>query len=389
MKLLALVSVLVGVSVRVALSMHACGSLDVAQAFFWGDRIVSYGFAETYATPSPYPSHAPLGFGLMGLFVSLADGNEVKFGLFLRLATAAVDLLILWMVFRFFARGETRRASGIVILWAVMPYLVIQSSFHGNLDPFVGLLLLMAALLDSSKPAFSGAALGVAACIKIPAFLPLSALAAYHLARSRKEAFHFCSGALLPVAFLLAVPAALISRYFSVLFLGYRGTPDSYGLWALFPSLHEVGWLSTALPLVLIGVASAIVVWRASKGVALKAAEVILCALMPVVFASRGFGIQYFYWFVPLLPLTHRRLWPSSLALVSCLSILNVSMIWDLLGSERCIGPQGYRNLDWLGVVSGGDIISSVEVVIASAVWVLAMVIWSRLVRSLFVNSDY
>jgi uncharacterized membrane protein len=379
MLILTIITILFGIAVRVALSMHACGSFDIAQTFFWGTLICERGFVETYATVSPYPSHAPLGFALQGLFAFLAGGVEERFGVVFRLITSASDLLTLGILARIFWRRDRRISMWLVMAWAVMPYIVIQASFHTNLDPLVGLLLLVSALLDRKRPGFSGAVLGFAACIKIPALFPLAALAAYHCARGRDEGYRFCCGASIPIVLFLLSPIFFIPNYVSILFLRYRGIQDSYGLWAVFPGLEEVNWLSTILPLGLMVLAAFIACWRVRHGQGVESAELMMCALMPVMFASRGFGIQYFYWIVPLLALASGPLWAYGVALLISLSLLNLSMIWELLNAERCMGPLGYRHLDWLGVVSGGDITTEAEVLLAAAVWVLCTTLWAKL----------
>jgi uncharacterized membrane protein len=275
-----------------------------------------------------------------------------------------------------------------VIAWALMPYIVIQASFHGNVDPLVGLLLLLSALVDRSRPMLSGAIMGCAASIKIPALLPLGALAVYHLVRNRREGYAFCGGAAIPVLAFLCSPIFFIPDYVSILFLRYRGVPSCYGLWAWIPGLDDIRGLSTALPLALMGAATCVASWRAYHGRTVRSAEVITCALMPVMFASRGFGIQYFYWIVPLLPLVSRRVWPYGVGLLISLSFLNLSMIWPLLFTERCIGPLGYRQIDWLGPVSGGSILSSADLGAAVAVWCLCIVLWSKLVWRMSTRVD-
>jgi len=388
MKIFAILAILVGIVVRVTLATHVCGSLDIAQVFFWGTRVSELGFIATYATQQPYPSHAPLGFGLQGLLVLLAGGDEERFGLVFRLFTSAADVLSLYLLVRFWGQRDSRRVTRLIIAWAIMPYIVIQASFHGNLDPLVGLLLLLTALLDRSRPGFAGLVIGCAACIKIPALFPLMALALYHLVRGRGEGWRFCCGASIPVVLFLLSPIFFIPNYFSVLFLRYRGIQDSYGLGGLFPGLEEVPWISTMLPLALMGIAAAVACWRAFYGRSVGPAELITCALMPVMFASNGFGIQYFYWIVPLLPLATGPLLPYGLALLGCLSVLNLSMIWPLLYAERCIGPLGYRHLDWLGVVSGGDITTSAEALFAAAVWILSIALWSKLMWRMSTRTD-
>ncbi len=148
----------------------------------------------------------------------------------------------------------------------------------------------------------------------------------------------------------------------------------------MVPGLEGVPWLSTVLPVALMGIAVAIACWRSHRGLSAEPAELISCALMPVMFASNGFGIQYFYWIVPLLPLATGSLLPHGLALLLSLSLLNLSMIWPLLHAQRCIGPLGYRHLDWLGSVSGGDITTRAEVLFAAVVWILTITLWSKLI---------
>ena len=379
MKLLAIAAIILGVALRIVLLSHECGSYDIAQKFFWGALVSEKGFLAAYATVNPYPSHAPLGFALQGLLVVLAGGSEERFGTVFRLFTSTVDLVSLVVLSRFLWRRDQTLAMWFVVAWALMPYIVIQASFHGNLDPLVGLLVLLSALVDRSRPMLSGAIMGCAASIKIPALFPLVALAVYHLARNRREGVAFCGGAAIPVLAFLCSPIFFIPDYLSILFLRYRGVPDSYGLWALIPSLEEIRGLSTALPLALMAAATGVASWRAFHGRTVRSAEVITCALMPVLFASQGFGIQYFYWIVPLLPLVSRGVWPYAAGLLVSLSFLNLSMIWPLLFTERCIGPLGYRQIDWLGPVSGGNILNLAELAAAEAVWILCIALWSKL----------
>ena len=383
-----LLCLLTGVGIRIILAMHACGSYDLAQVFFWGTLISERGLAEAYSVQEPYPSHPPLGFLLHGLFVLFAGGNEGRFGLTFRLFTSAIDLISLWLLVIAVGRGEVKRISWLVALWAVMPYILIQAAFHANLDSLVGLFLLLGTILYGSRKGLSGATVAGAACIKIPALLPLAALAAASLVHDRKGGIRFCCGALIPLVLFLFSPALVIPNYLTVLFLRYRGMPAPYGPWAIFPQLHTVTWTSTALPLFLCALATFLACWRIYKGYKVKPSDLVICALLPVMFASRGFGIQYFYWIVPLLPLISQHLWSYAFVLVTLLSLLNLSMVWELLHTEQCVGPLGYRHLDWIPSARGGTISLQTDLVLAAAVWIFCLTLWLKLVLSIPTDSE-
>jgi hypothetical protein len=363
------------------LCVHPCGSFDIAQIFFWGATVCERGLESAYATISPHPSHAPGGFLLMALFVWLG-GSEASFGFIFRLFTTCIDIMTLFVIWRGLARKEPSRALVVGILWCLMPYIIIQSSFHGNLDPVVGFLFVSAGLSASHNMMLSGAALALAACVKIPALLPRGVLGVCHVAHDLKKAVLFCAGAAVPALALLA-PGFFISNYFSVLFFRYRGIQDSYGLWGILPpSLHVPG-LPTVLPLVFVGITAIFAVLHARRVAQPNAPVVILGATLPVLFAGEGFGIQYYSWIVPLLPFMPRRAWPYALALVISLSALNLSLIWEPLKLSNCIGPGGYRKLDFLCPVSGGDITSALEVLLAACVWVICIRLWMLLISAL------
>jgi hypothetical protein len=376
-----LCTIVIGVLVRLILCDHPCGSYDIAQVFFWGTTVYERGLGGAYATISPHPSHAPGGFVLMALVAALGR-TEVPFGFILRLFTTCIDVMILLLIWRALARKEPSRALVVGVLWAVMPYIIIQASFHANLDPLLGLLFLCAGLAALRSPLLSGAALASAACVKIPALLPLGVLGLCYASTDLKKTARFCLGAAVP-AFALVAPGLFISNYFSVLFFRYRGIADNYGLWGMLPKSLHVPGLATVLPLMFVGITAIFAVVHIRRGSQLDAPVVILATVLPVLFASEGFGIQYYSWIVPLLPFTPRRAWPYALALVAALSALNVSLVWELLKMSNCIGPGGYRNLDFLGPVSGGDILSVLEVCLGVCVWVLCIRLWVLLMRSL------
>jgi hypothetical protein len=364
----------IGVLIRLFLCAHPCGSYDIAQVFFWGSTVYERGLAGTYSIINPYPSHAPGGFFLMGFFAWLG-GSEGVFGFILRLFTTCADLATILVLWAFLSRRDPKRTSAVVVLWAVMPYIIIQASFHGNLDPIVGFFLVCAAVLSTKYTLLSGMALGVAACVKIPALLPLGVVALCHLVNDRRAGVRFCIGAAVPMCALL-LPALFTPNYLSILFLRYRGTPSTYGLSFLFPPLMRIPGLSTTLPFIFVGIVAGFAVRHVRRVREVNAPVLILASILPVFFASEGFGIQYYSWIVMLLAFLPKRAWSYAAALVVSLSVLNVSLIWDLLNQPICIGPRGYRNLDFLGTVSGGHIGTVFDMTLGVCVWILCVRLW-------------
>jgi tetratricopeptide (TPR) repeat protein len=217
------------------------------------------------------------------------------------------DACAVALVYRLFA-GELRKPgvrAGLIVL-AGSPALVLVSGFHGNTDSIIMCLLLLSVCWTerAGRDVLSGAALGLALCIKIVPLVVVPALLLYRVEWGRRLRFVLGAAGVVGVAWVpWMLPDA--SRALAQVF-GYRG---QYGHWG-------VSWLAAHL---LPGAAGLNAVLR-SAGFPLLAAGVLALSVrmnrrserpaayaqLGVVFAAllafgSAFGVQYLAWLSPWL----------------------------------------------------------------------------------------
>jgi Glycosyltransferase family 87 len=245
-------------------------------------------------------NHPPFTIRLLWLGGWLSQHTRMPLRFWLRAACAAADLASMMLILRI-VRGTRLYVSPLALLLvAASPISLLISGFHGNTDPImIAFLLLAAYCVHRKAPLRAGAALGLAASIKIVPLLFTPALALCLPGRKRAV---FLAGAIgvffagsLPL--IIDRPGLIWSHVF-----GY--TPQT-GIWgiprfvAAFGTEMQVQAYAHFAKGVLLLVLGVISVWLNLRRP--QPPVVLQCGLLAfvLIWLAPGFGVQYLAWLTP------------------------------------------------------------------------------------------
>jgi hypothetical protein len=262
----------------------------------------------------------PFWMQLIFLFKKISLVTHLSFDtvvrVFLIVTESALALLLYSALTRF---TEARSAAKLLIFGiAINPISIFQVCQHCNFDVLVGFWILLAVYMllrfqERHEPEFwlfACFALGMGALTKT---VPLC-LAPLLLLSIRKinltERFLGMALLLVPITLALSIVYVLTPADIETKVIGYRSTPGGFGFTELFLSLgaphladawprvfeaiYGAGWLSLGA-------------WLLSKDT-LEKRKIVLIAtnlLLAIVVLGPGKGLQYIYWFLPLLVLLY------------------------------------------------------------------------------------
>jgi hypothetical protein len=252
----------------------------------------------------PYHSevfnHPPFMVRLLSLGGWLSEQTGMPFRFWLRLACAVADLASTILILGIMRGSQLPTSPVALFLVAASPISLLISGFHGNTDPIMMAFLLLAVyFVHKGAPCRAGAALGLAAGIKIVPLLLAPALALSLLGRKRAV---FIIGAI-GVFFVGSLP--LVIDHPGLIWSHVFGYSPQTGIWGISRFVATFGteaqmqvyahFAKDALLLVL-GAAS---VWL--NGRRPQPPIVLQCGLLAFVLLSLtpGFGVQYLVWLVP------------------------------------------------------------------------------------------
>ena len=306
---------LLAVAVRMALVATTYGTNDVGFKATWAELVSRVGISGAYAYTRML-NHPPESLLMMQGMKRLADAMDVAFGDVFRsvqvLADVATSLALYTIGLRLGGPGHAQKLALFVLLSPAAGFL---SGFHGNTDPTMSALLMVAvALFFAKRPALSGVALAMAVGIKIPPLL-VAPLFAMYFPRSSRYAFVTAFAITGAVLFL---PAVVIGGPVVVRnIFGYAGNlPYEWGVPGVaFAISRNVPAASAAGQSVMkfyiaygryFEYLAIIAVWllafrkrdRREKDLP----QLIAIMLMTVLVLAPGFGVQYMSWIVALLP---------------------------------------------------------------------------------------
>jgi hypothetical protein len=245
-------------------------------------------------------NHPPFTIRLLWLGGWLSKHTRMPLRFWLRAGCAAADLASLLLILKI-VRGTRLPISPLALLLvAASPISLLISGFHGNTDPImIALLLLAAYLVHRKDPLRAGAALGLAAGIKIVPLLFAPALA---LCLPGKKRAAFMAGAA-GVFFAGSLP--LIIDHPGLIWSHVFGYTPQTGIWGISRFVAALGAETQALAyahfakgflLLALGVIS---VWlnlhRPQPPIVLQ------CGLLAfvLIWLAPGFGVQYLAWLAP------------------------------------------------------------------------------------------
>ena len=243
----------------------------------------------------PFMVHA---FRAWGVAAALSG---IPFRVWLRVTSAVADIGILLLVCGILGTGK-RLALSRLLQIALSQVLILASGFHGNTDSvMIFFLLLSIYLIQTGRSDWkAGAALGMAANIKVVAVIFTPVILLYLPATRRRVEFALSAAGIWlagSMPYLAQDPALVIRSVF-----GYNSSGSGYwGLSAIAAlvskeALEAYRTFGKALALAAVFVASlGVHLWARRASLFLRCAFIAFLFL----FVLNGFGPQYLVWLVP------------------------------------------------------------------------------------------
>jgi hypothetical protein len=318
-----LAAAIVAMLLKLLIASMTIGTTDVVLFGFFGERVARDGLGATYASV-PLFNHTPLVGTWVASLVGASDGTVRDFALSLRVPGILADFLAVLVLLHL--RAKTGRPPlWAIVLFTLSPVSLMVSGYHGNVDPVMALLLLVAAWMClEQRPLLCGIALGIACQVKVAPLLVAPVFAAYWWPRKKFAGFALAAS----LVTLAGWAPALISapQAFCKNALGYSGY---WGIWGWSYCLRATGAamfqkmgvdnmpaaqaIAMAATKYLIIGGTLWLAWRRRRqDVFLTMAAV--WALF-FVFAS-GIAPQYFVWLAPFVLMTSPR-WYAALTAAS------------------------------------------------------------------------
>ena len=329
---------LLGVALRLSLTLTTVGTDDVRNSALWGGVALDFGLVHAY-DHSPWLNHPPLGLAEMAVLRLLAAKLGILFATAFRLAQSVADLVSYTCLLALGRR--TGAGEWIAAFYFLSPPAILISGFHGNSDSTMIAWVLVAAALSGRRPTSAGMALAAATGVKI---VPLLLAPAFFLA-ARQRRWRFVAGWSAAMALLFGLPTLLGGPALLRNTLLYRGMGN---WWGVVSMLLAVGrgrpWLEPLLaalrridPVVIVALVLAIAWWLRRE---LRAGNddtrdmTLLLATCGLVFttllvAGTGFGVQYLLWPMPFLPLFARPALRTAVTVASSVFLVVVYTRWS------------------------------------------------------------
>jgi Gpi18-like mannosyltransferase len=230
-----------GLAVRLPLLPLTGYAPDLAYWKSWASYSTAFGIHEVYALDLPGQNYPPVVLYLLWAVGSLyhaiwpaADDSAVLTA-FVKLPALLGDLLAIPFLIRFASRRTPGHLGpiGAASLLAFHPALVWLSSFWGQVDILLGLLVAVAWMAAWRGAAvWTGLLTAVAILTKPQALVVLPAIAAVLLARRRMGGLLLAAGSAWIASFVLVLPF-LAAGYRCVLTHIYTGAGDVYPYWSV------------------------------------------------------------------------------------------------------------------------------------------------------------
>ncbi len=304
---------LAGCALRLAWAATSYGTNDVVYFTAFTDAAGRYGPIHVYGAEFPIGievyNHGPLTSWMLYGFSQLV-AHGASFSFLIRVPASIADLVTTVLVYELVRgrRGE-RTAVWSALVFAASPVALIVAGFHGNTDPVIVCLVLVAvwALVQREASGFAGLAIGLALSVKLVPIVALPVLLVLAWRRGRAAVWRFVAAGA-AVFVVLWVPVLILERGpFVDNVLGYAGSGHPF--WGLPQLAHSLGvsWSRVVqvcqdirlVPVAVAGLVPAVLALRARSSAELLAAA--CCPLPLLLLLSTATGMQYLVW--PLAPL--------------------------------------------------------------------------------------
>lgn len=297
------------------------GTVDIGSFFHFGQAILERGMPALYER-EPLFNHTPM-VGWFAAFVFKVTGGSPRWFAFLfRIPSIVADLVAVGAVLRVMPLRTAGARWGALLL-AASPVSLMVSGFHGNMDPVMTCLLVLAAEACVRGGPLRCALFFSLACNAKVAALVIGPVFFFHWL-ARREGLRFalmCAGVLLAA---WSYPLIACARPFTEHVLGYG---SYWGIWGitywLERSAGQFGWMQFAcvrfgdftpaqsfvIGILKMGiiVATLVIAWR--RRLAREHGVFITIAAVWTVFMvfAPGAAAQYLVWPAPFLLMTCAR----------------------------------------------------------------------------------
>ncbi|HST30874.1 MAG TPA: glycosyltransferase 87 family protein [Chthoniobacterales bacterium] len=351
------------------------GSCDVPIIYRFGQIVDAFGLDYMYRLDRHF-NHPPITGEFFGLLYHFSawltpptpHAVPRSFPFLLRLPSIIADALALLVVLR--AHQKTGKPPvGALILFALSPVAFMVSGFHGNVDPIMVCLLLMATYFCVEESVLLSALFLALACgIKIIPLFLVPAFFFFWLNRGGRSALKFA--VIFGCSCLAVWSEALIDSpsYFFRNVLGYSSYAGGWGItyWCVFflekfhfdispQALNRLGPLLTALKVVVVALAIGLGWFRRKQSAMGFLGTVALCWICFAIFAP-GFIPYYLVWMAPFV-LLYSATWyalltaASSIYLFAYYNMMSHGMPWNASDSSVPPAWNNWGTIPWFVLV--------------------------------------
>ncbi len=340
---------LVAFALKLCIALNTEGTNDVRFFQHFGRDLNLHGLEWTYRH-WPIFNHPPLvAWYLRGIYLLSESptlyANGLTFAFFLRLPGIMADLAVVLILLRL--RDVWKLPTWSLVLLALSPVSLMVSGFHGNTDPVLVLLVVVAACLClRDRPGWCGAVLALSCGIKIIPLLLLPLFFFHWYTRRRGLPFGLSFlGVLVAISLqpLLGFPLLFAKNV-----LGYG---SYWGIWGISYGLRMTGWPGFSvidygklpLPEILVSavlkfgiVAAAFVIaWRRRKEDGQALFVSVAWTWLVFFILAPGVGAQYLVWLMPFVLVMSPVAFAGVTAASSCFLFVFYNTIsgglpWDL-----------------------------------------------------------
>ncbi len=316
--ILIIAAALVALLFKLVIAFNTFGTNDVVTFYEFGKALNENGLEWTYCHSSSF-NHPPLTAYFLRAIYQLhhrpfCGENGIAFPFLLRLPGILADFVTVLALLAFPKRGrQFFFPTWALTLFALSPVSFMVSGFHGNTDPVMVMLLVLAAVfLTHGKPIWCGLFLALACQIKIIPLLLLPIFFLFWLARRR--ALVFALPFLFALLLLWAEPLLKFPLLFvkNVLFYG-----SFWGIWGItywfrltnLPMFKMVTfyhllpaqiYVVTILKIIIVG-AVLLIGWRRRQLNERALLNSIAYVWIVFFIFAPGVGAQYMVWLAPFI----------------------------------------------------------------------------------------
>lgn len=363
--------------VKIAIALTSLGTNDVVAFYEFGKAIESHGLTWIYEHSVLF-NHPPMIGYLLGALAwldrqPLLRDNGLPFPFLLRFPGILADFVTVLLIVSVARKNpQLRPPQWALLLFAISPVSIMITGFHGNTDPILVLLLVLASIMAiDGRPALCGLSLALACQVKM---IPVLLLPIFFFFWLEQRRIWWPAGSFALTSFLFCLEPLLRSP---VVFLkNVLGYGSFWGVWGLTSLLRMSGIsgfrktsffdLSASQNLIMLLLKLAVVLsilvlaWRRRKLPPTELFATIGYAWIIFFVVSPGVAAQYLVWLAPFVLLLSPTLYglilaASSIFLFALYTISSGGFPWYFAHASNKLSliSAYWALLPWLTISAG------------------------------------